>query len=210
MTARTARSPPRPLEQRRVRTDEGLVERQHYPAGLLHFVTGQADGEGELLCLEWRQADARLDERLVDPLRRLRRHFLDVHAAVGAGHEDRLLRGAIHEQTHVEFALDREPFLDQHPPHALTGRAGLVGDQLHAENSFCVDLDGVEPLGHLHPAALAAAARVNLRLDNRHGAAEALGDLNGVLRRHRHLASRHRDAVLRQDRLGLIFVNLHR
>ena len=64
----------------------------------------------------------------------------------------------------------------------------------------------VPRLGELHAAALAAAARVNLRLDDDRAATKAAGDLAGFDRRERHLASRHGHAVTRQDRLRLVLV----
>jgi hypothetical protein len=83
-------------------------------------------------------------------------------------------------------------------------------EQLHAEDGLGAGLDGLEPLGHLHAAALAASTRMDLRLHHGHGAAQPLEDVDGLLRRDGHLALRHGDAVLRQDGLGLILVNLHR
>ena len=116
---------------------------------------------------------------------------------------------AIDEQPDVELPLDGQPLFDQHAADALTGRAGLVRDQLHAEDGLGVGLDRLEALGDLDAAALAAAAGVDLRLDDRHRTAEPLGDLDGLLRREGDLAARHRHAELREDGLGLIFVNLH-
>ena len=64
-------------------------------------------------------------------------------------------------------------------------------------------------LRELDAAALAAAAGVDLRLDDR-PAAEALGDLPRLGRAVGDLAARHGDAVSREDRLGLVFVDFHR
>jgi hypothetical protein len=55
----------------------------------------------------------------------------------------------------------------------LALRAGLVRDQLHAENVLGVQFGVLAGAGHLDAAALAAASGVNLRLD--HHAACALG-----------------------------------
>ena len=64
-------------------------------------------------------------------------------------------------------------------------------------------------LGDLDAAALAAAAGVNLRLDDDGAAAEPLGDGARVIGGERDLAARHRHAVTRKNRLALILVNLH-
>ena len=63
--------------------------------------------------------------------------------------------------------------------------------------------------GNLHAARLAAAARVNLRLDAPNRAAQPLGGCDGVLDAFNGLAAGHRNAGLLQKRLGLIFMDLH-
>ena len=64
-------------------------------------------------------------------------------------------------------------------------------------------------LGELDAAALAAAAGVNLRLDDDDGAAEAPGDLAGFGGVEGDFAARHGHAVPREDGFGLILVNFH-
>ena len=64
-------------------------------------------------------------------------------------------------------------------------------------------------LRELDAAALAAAAGVDLRLHDG-AAAEPLGDLARLGRVVGDLAARHGDAVAREDRLGLVLVDLHR
>ena len=71
----------------------------------------------------------------------------------------------------------------------------------------------VDVLGDLHAAAFAAAAGVDLRLDDdAFGAVgeEPLGDFERFIEGVRHLAPRHGNAVLRQDVLCLILVNFHK
>ena len=62
------------------------------------------------------------------------RDFLDFHAARGAGHEDRRADGAVHQHAQVDFALDIEPFFDQHAADDAAFRARLRGDELHAQD----------------------------------------------------------------------------
>ena len=63
--------------------------------------------------------------------------------------------------------------------------------------------------GELDAAALAAAAGVDLRLDD-DARPDALGDRPGLRRRFGDLAARHADAELGQDLLPLELVDLHR
>ena len=93
--------------------------------------------------------------------------LLDVHAALGRGHEGDAARVAVDDHAEVELARDVEALLDVEAAHLLPLGAGLVRDELHAE-----DLLGELPrlrgaaLRDLHAAALAATACVDLRLDD--------------------------------------------
>ena len=82
--------------------------------------------------------------------------------------------------------------LERHADHVARDALGLVG-----------------VLRQLDAAALAAATRVNLRLDDHGAAAQTLGDLASLGSRERHLAARHGNAVAREDGFGLIFVDFH-
>ncbi len=110
----------------------------------------------------------RVDEHLVDLLGRLRGDFLDVHAALGARHQHDALRAAVDDHADVELLLDVGALLDQQPAHLLPAGAGLVRDELHAEDLAGALLHLVERVRELDAAALAAAARVDLRLDHPH------------------------------------------
>ena len=86
------------------------------------------------------------------------------------------LGGAIEDDAQVELALDLQALLDEHALHLLARRPGLVGDEVHAEDLLGGRARLVGPLHDLDAAALAAAAGVNLRLDDDGAAAEPLGD----------------------------------
>ena len=64
-------------------------------------------------------------------------------------------------------------------------------------------------LRELDAAALAAAAGVDLRLDDDDAAAEPARDLAGLGGGERDFAARHGHAVAREDGLGLILVDFH-
>ena len=115
-----------------------------------------------------------IDRDLVDLLGRLRGDFLDVHAAFAGGHQHHALRAAVDDHADVELLADVRAFLDQQPPHLLAFGAGLVRLQLHAEDRGSRAAHFVERVRELHAAALAAAAGVDLRLDDPDLAAELL------------------------------------
>ena len=73
--------------------------------------------------------------------------FLDIHAAFGRSDEGDLLRGAVGDQRDVQFVLDVGAVFDVQAADLLALSAGLVGDQLHAQNVGGAGLD----VGHVYP-----------------------------------------------------------
>ena len=121
-----------------------------------------------------------------------------------------LLGGAIEHDAQIQLALDLQPFLDEHALHDLRP-SGPV---------WCVtsvmpiivgrgSLGFVGRLGELDAAALAAAAGVNLRLDDDRAAAEPLGDRRAASAALNATSPAARARRARQDGLGLILVNFH-
>ena len=70
--------------------------------------------KAELARLERHEPDAGLDVDANDLLGRLRRDFLDVHAAGGARHHHRLAGRAIEHDAQIELARHLQPFFDEH------------------------------------------------------------------------------------------------
>ena len=119
------------------------------------------------------------------------------------------LRGAVDDHADVKLLADVGALLDQQPPHLLAARAGLVGDELHAEDLARALLDFFEGLRDLHAAALAAAAGVDLRLDDPHRSAERLRCAHRLVDAERGDAARHGHAEFAEQFLALVFVDLH-
>ncbi|MNL10152.1 hypothetical protein D3C87_1309460 [compost metagenome] len=173
-------------------------------AGIRH-----ADLAGDVVGFGVLQAHGRVHDQRVDLFRAVRGHFLDVHAAFAGGHQGHLLRDTVHHQRHVQFLLDVSAFFDQQAVDLLAFRTGLVRHQLHAQDVGGVGLDVLDALGHLHAAALAAAACVDLCLDDPHRTAELLSRLQGFFNRESRDAARNRHIVFAQDFLALILMDIH-
>src|SRR5262249_17899067 len=92
--------------------------------------------------------------------------------------------------------------------HAAFGPR-LVRDERHAEHAVGELLGVLGRPRELDAAAFAAAAGVNLRLDDNDFRAEAAGDRRRLRRAGERLTTRHRHAVARQDALRLILVDFH-
>ena len=101
------------------------------------------------------------------------------------------------------------PSSTKHAGHDAAFGSGLVRLQRHADHVERDPLGLVGVLRQLHAAALAAAAGMNLRLDDDGAAAEAAGDLGGFGGREGDLALRERARRTREDGLGLVFVDFH-
>src|SRR6266550_4449483 len=134
-------------------------------------------------------------------LRRLGRHFLDVDATSGTGHEHRPFRRTIDDDADVGFAGDvsrggNENFLD----------GKTLDRELEDLGGDCLRLLGC--LRQLYSARLATATGVNLGLDD-DGRSKFAGDLFRLLRRRCNLTGRDRDAVLPEDFLCLVLVDVH-
>ena len=101
-----------------------------------------------------------------------------------------------------------QPLLDEHALHDLALGPGLVRDQRHADHLLGQPLHVFHRPGDLDAAALAAAAGVDLRLDDDRQP-EALRDGHGLVGVERDFAARDRHAVPGEDRLCLVFVDFH-
>jgi hypothetical protein len=86
---------------------------------------------------------------------------------------------------------------------------GLGRDQRHAEHAVGLGVKFRKRLDELDAAAFAPAAGVNLRLHHEDIAAESAGVIRRLLCARRHAAVGNRRAIRLQQRLGLMFVDIH-
>ena len=105
--------------------------------------------------------------------------------------------------------VDVGRFLDVEARHELAAGAGLVRDELLAEQASAARSISRVGRAHLDAAGLAAGAGVDLRLDDPLAAADLAGAIGGLLGAVGEAAARDRHAELREKLLGLILVNVH-
>ena len=116
---------------------------------------------------------------------------------------------AIDQHRQIEFLVDRRAFFDVEPVDLLAFRSGLMRHQRRAENARRFGLHVVDRFHDLDAAGLAASAGVNLRLHHPHRPAKLLRAADRLVDRECRKAARHRHAEFSQNRLGLIFVDIH-
>src|SRR5262245_65816767 len=121
-----------------------------------------------------------MDVFLEDPFGRLFCNLFDFDAAIRAHHQDRTLGRSIDDDAEIQFALDLQTLLDEHALNDLAGRSGLIRHQAHADHVGCGPGGFIRPLDDPYAATLAAAAGVDLGLDDDSAATELLGGNAGV------------------------------
>ena len=136
-------------------------------------------------------------------------HFFDFHAACGAGHEDDLARGAVDEDAEVELTLDIESFFNEQALDDTACGTSLHGDEIHAEH-VAGDFGGlVGGVGELDATGFPAAAGVDLGFDDNDGGVQPLGGFACFFLGEGDFSAGCGDAIARQDRFGLVLVDLH-
>ena len=129
------------------------------------------------------------------------RDDLDLDAALGAGDAEVVAVGAVDQEGEVVLLGDVGGRRDQHP---VDGEALDV----HAEDLARLGDGVLGVLRQLHAAGLAAAAGLDLRLDD-DAAALGLGRGLGVLGLCDDGADRHRHVVLGEELLRLVLHQVH-
>ena len=197
------------LREAAVLADKGPVEVHHELRDLANGIVREVHPVGHAARLERQQTDGRVDVLLENLVRHLSGDLLNLHAALLRAHHDDTRRLAVNDKREIVFLLDGRSGLDEQAVDALTGRARLMRDEDLAEELLRRFLDGFKRVDDLDASRLAAAARMDLRLDDDDIRAELSRILHGLLNRERRLARRDIDAVRAQDSLALIFVNIH-
>src|SRR6185437_1284321 len=148
------------------------------------LLAAEAERIADLAAVERLVARGRVDRLLDDLVRRVVRHGLDIHAALGRGNDRDAADRAIDQQRELQLAFDVAAFLDIEPLDGLAGRAGLLGHQLVAQHRLAIGAALLDRLGDPHAAlaagivfemALAAPARMDLGLHNGHRGPELAG-----------------------------------
>jgi len=207
------------LDLRGVGAEEGAVELSRDLLRLLGEVAGQAERLGDGAAVMRHEAGRGIDVEAVDLLRRVMRDRLDVHAALGRGDEGDAARFPVDEQGEVEFLGDIDAVGHVEPVHLLAGRAGLDGDERVAEHLGRSRPDLIGAAGKADAAlgvgaqllelALAAAAGMDLRFHDVERAGQLSRGGDSLVDAHRGIAGGDGHAELRQQLLGLIFVDVH-
>ncbi len=204
------------LDHRTVGLDEKIIERVEQLARRTHQVRGEPEELGQLAGLVGLQAEGRVNVLADDRIRIGLGDFLNVHAALGAGNDDRSRGGAIDENGEIKFAVDFLRFGDHHLAHNATRRAGLLGDERLAEH-FRGDVANLAggftklnaPLIPCGESPLTAPTGVDLGFDDEIVCTKGTSGGLGFLRSTGDPPARGGNAEFFHQFGSLIFVNVH-
>ena len=179
----------------------------------------EAKAKGDAAAVEILKAGGRVDVEGQDLFGGVMGDIFDAHPAFGGGDDGDAAGFAVDQQGEVKFAVDVAAVFDVDAVHHLASRAGLDGDKGAAQH-LAGKLGGfTDRTGQTHAAlfarfgfdemALAAPTGVDLRLDHPERAIQLTCGGLGLFGLHDGPAVGHRDAIAAQERLGLIFVDIH-
>src|SRR5262249_48344826 len=117
--------------------------------------------------------------------------------------------GSVEQYSQIKLPLDPQSFLNEQRMNGAAFRTRLGRDQIHSDHLLRQVVNIFRRAREFDAAALAAAARVDLRFDD-HGQSQLFGGLFGLADRTRDPAARDLDLETAQQFLTLILVNLHR
>ena len=197
------------LDDRAIEFDEGLVHGQDELGAGADLAALKAEAEGDLARMEGLDAGGGIDVDLQDLFRLLGGDLLDFDAALGRGHDGDARGGAIDQHAKIKLALDVAAALHIDALDQLAAGAGLVRHQVHADHALGRVAHVVHRLDDLDAAALAAAAGMDLRLDDPDRTAELLGRLDRFVGRVSDMAGKDADAKFGEQPFRLIFVDIH-
>ena len=152
--------------------------------------------EGQRPALKQLRAHIGIDDGAQDLVRGIRRHLLDVRAALGGGHEQVAPQVAVHQRAQVELPVDVRTGLHIDLGNRLALGVRLRGHQATAQPALGKALYSLQTLHQDHPPCLAAPPCMGLDLNHPTVPAKLLRGRHGLLRRGRRPPQRHRQAVI--------------
>ena len=207
------------LEHLAIEIHEGGVELLGQLLRLLVEIARQLERKGDRAAVMRHEALRGIDGDGRDLVGRVVRHVLDVHPAFGRNDHRDLTAGAIDQHREVVFRSDIDAVGDVEAIDLLAFVSGLDRHQRVAEHLAGVLLDVLDAVREPHAAlgiglkflklSLAATAGMDLRLDHIERPGQLLRRRDRFLDIHRRVSGGNGDAVLGEEFLGLIFMDVH-
>ena len=207
------------LQQAHILADEDIVQQREELHAILTRRTVEFEGIAQFRRISLGDPCCGIDADGVDFLRRFLGHRLDIHAALGGGDKGDQRGFAVDEDGEVELAVDIGAIFQIEPVDLLAFGAGLLGDQRVTQHLGDMGFHFISRMrqpdatlgirAKFLEAALAAPACMDLALHHVERAGQFTQRLVHITRRQDGHALGHGRSVIPQQRLGLIFVNIH-
>ena len=197
--------------------NESIIELHERSSGLANCRLRNINRIGHARSLEGCETDGWIDRIRDDLFRGLSRNILNRRTAFGGTHHDNTTLRTVNDEGEIVFLLDVGTGFDEKTANLLAFRTRLLRNECLTEKSLCILLDVSRVLCqhdtvHAFIAldrALAAAASMDLRLDDNDLAAEFLSVLHSLFDRESRFSLRDVYAVLAQDCLALVLMDIH-
>ena len=198
------------LDQRSVGFVERAIHRIEQRHELIDLFVLQPQRKRDFARLERGHTDYRIDRIGDDLIRRLGGHFLDIHAAFGAGNHGHGFGLAIDQHRQVQLARNLAGLLQVEFAHHPALRPGLMGHQRFVEQPLGEFLGLGCAADQLDATGFAAPSGMNLHFGDGLGLSERLEGRFHFGRRGGGLALGYRRAEPPQNLLGLKLMYVHR
>ena len=199
--------------------DESGIKLGYHLFNLLGLITGKFQRFGNRTAMMRHDAGGRIHRKCVDQFRRMMGDVFNVDPAFGGSHKRHPRGDAVNQNREIELFLDVGTVFDIKPVNLLTRWTGLdcyqciaqhfVGKLGRFSDAFGKTHAALFASGSFFEFTFAASASVNLAFHHIQRAGKLLcRSLGFGCLEHRH-ARRNRHAKLFQNRLGLIFMDIH-
>src|SRR4030042_6145560 len=179
----------------------------HQPGGLAYLASIQIHPVGQLATLERLKANSGVNIAFEYLLRSGLRHFFDFRTSGFTGHHHKQAAGGIDKDTEIEFPCHIASLFHQDLAHRHSFRSGLTGHHPSSNQLARRPLCFLWIIHYLYTTRLAPSPGIDLGFDY-HLVANLSSYFSSFSRGGSHFASGHRNTVLSQKRLGLVFMDL--
>src|SRR5690606_16816626 len=197
------------FDQRQVALFKQFGQAQENLGELTDLLAFQAQLERQLATLVRLSADQRNNFGFQDLFRSFFSNLLDFHATFSRGHENDTTGTTVYHCAQVQLLVDVGEGFNQNLADRLAVFVGLVGNQVLTQPLFGEFTDLFFALDQLYTAGLAATTSVNLGFDYPAVAADFVCRCYGFLGSIAGNAFGYGQAVLSEQLLALIFVQIH-
>ena len=197
------------FQQGTVRFNKCSVKVHQNRDGLLDLGHSKAKFEGDFACLESGQSDGGINRFKEQFFRSFFRNLFDVYPSFGGGHQGHFVGGTVNQERNIEFISNVASLFNQNPLNNFTFRAGLMGDETHAEHISGVLFNFIGGFGNFNSATFTASSGMDLCFNCPGAVTKSFCPVAGRVTVVDYVPFWNRHSEVAQNRFCLILVNVH-